>query len=267
MTFNGGLVPILPLTAIKVAPTYPDGVELGHWTPDRPDPYVCEYLGLNGCWQPSEPSEGPPYSHDGHWPKRSKICVVNAHHDPAKDDAPAILGAFAECRSDGHIIFDDTTYHIRTVMNTTGLRDVSIELRGTLKWSDDIFYWLNNSIPIGFQNQTSAWHLGGERIHFFGRGSGTLDGNGQVLLSPATFRRCVQSLMPLGMVRLQPRGLKQTWSTSSSSHYQHETFCHRRSAIYQKPDVVYDGSTLGKSPAARHLHQQHQLGRKDSQNL
>lgn len=68
-------------------------------------------------------------------------------------------------------------------MNTTGLKDVSIELQGTLKWSDDIPYWLNNSMPIGFQNQTSAWHLGGERIHFYGHGKGTLDGNGQVFWS------------------------------------------------------------------------------------
>lgn len=167
----------------RIAPTFPNGVEPGHWTPDRPDPYVCEYLGLNGCWQPSEISEGPPYSHDGKWPKRSKTCVVPSLDDPSGDDAPAIVKAFAECKSDSHIIFEDTTYYVRTVMNTTGLRDVDIELRGTLKWSDDIPYWLTHSLPIGFQNQTSAWHLGGERIHFYGHGKGTLDGNGQVRYS------------------------------------------------------------------------------------
>jgi hypothetical protein len=171
------------LTSILVAPTFPDGVEPGHWTPDRPDPYICEYLGLNGCWHPSELEYGPHYSHDGHWPNRSKTCVVPAGNDPDGDDAPAILGAFADCKTDGHIVFENTTYYVGTVMNTTGLTDVDIEVQGTLLWSDDIYYWLNNSISIGFQNQTSAWHLGGERIHFYGHGYGTLDGNGMVSFS------------------------------------------------------------------------------------
>jgi hypothetical protein len=109
--------------------------------------------------------------------------VVPAGNDPDGDDAPAILGAFADCKTDGHIVFENTTYYVGTVMNTTGLTDVDIEVQGTLLWSDDIYYWLNNSISIGFQNQTSAWHLGGERIHFYGHGYGTLDGNGMVSFS------------------------------------------------------------------------------------
>lgn len=103
-----------------------------------------------------------------------------ALEDPTGDDAPAIVEAFSQCSSDGHIVFEDKMYYVRSVMNTTGLKDVDIELRGTMKWSDDIPYWLSNSMPIGFQNQTSAWHLGGERIHFYGSGRGTMDGNGQV---------------------------------------------------------------------------------------
>lgn len=73
---------------------------------DRPDPYVCECLGMNGCWEPSEPSEGPPYSHDGNWPKRSKTCTVEACGDPNGDDAPKILEAFTDCKEDGHIVFE-----------------------------------------------------------------------------------------------------------------------------------------------------------------
>ncbi|KAK4497820.1 hypothetical protein PRZ48_010474 [Zasmidium cellare] len=146
---------------------------------DRPDPYVCECLGLNGCWAPSEPGTGGPYTHDGNWPKRSKKCKVEACRDPNGDDAPAILRAFDECKEDGHIIFENTTYYIGTVMNTTGLKDVDVEVKGTLLWNTDIDYWLANSLPIGFQNQTSAWHLGGENLHFYGHGYGTLNGNGQ----------------------------------------------------------------------------------------
>jgi len=152
-----------------------------HWTPsDRPDPYVCEYLGENDCWQPSLPGGGAPYSHDGNWPTRSKTCVVQAGGDPNGDDAPAILAAFDDCKSDGHIVFENTTYYVGTVMNTTGLQHVDIEVNGTLLWSDDIEYWLGASLPIGFQNQTSAWFLGGDDVHLYGHGAGTLDGNGQV---------------------------------------------------------------------------------------
>lgn len=38
-------------------------------------------------------------------------------------------------------------------MNTTGLKDVKIDLDGYPLWSDDLEYWLNNSMPIGYQNQ------------------------------------------------------------------------------------------------------------------
>lgn len=51
-------------------------------------------------------------------------------------------------------------------MNTTGLRDVHIEVKGTLLWSTNIDYWLKKSLFLGFQNQTSAWYLGGDGIHF-----------------------------------------------------------------------------------------------------
>lgn len=154
-----------------------------HWTPERHDPYVCEYLGENQCWQSAYPEDdgtGPPYSHDGNFPKRSKTCPIPHQNDPEGDDAPAILAAFEECKEDGHIIFEDATYFIRTVMNTTGLRDVSIEIKGTLLWSTDIHYWRTHSLFFGFQNQTSAWHLGGDGLHVYGHGKGTLDGNGQV---------------------------------------------------------------------------------------
>ncbi|KAJ7054496.1 exo-polygalacturonase [Mycena amicta] len=93
----------------------------------------------------------------------------------AGDDSPAIVEAF-----EAYSILNET-YWIEKVMNTTGLNDAVIDLQGTLLWSaDNITYWLNNSLPIGFQNQTSAWFLGGNNIVFDGHGYGTLDGNGQI---------------------------------------------------------------------------------------
>lgn len=39
-------------------------------------------------------------------------------------------------------------------------------------------YWLNNSLPVGYQNQSTAWILGGNNLKVNGYGYGTLNGNG-----------------------------------------------------------------------------------------
>jgi hypothetical protein len=46
------------------------------------------------------------------------------------------------------------------------------------QWSTDIQYWLNNSLEVGYQNQSTAWILGGDNVRINGHGVGTLDGNG-----------------------------------------------------------------------------------------
>lgn len=110
---------------------------------------------------------------------RRTTCTIPAHGN-GTDDTPAILTASKECGDGGHIIFTpNTTYHIATVMNTTALSDVTIDIHGTLLWSTDLDYWLSNSLSVGYQNQSSAWFLGGSNIHVNGHGIGTLDGNGQ----------------------------------------------------------------------------------------
>jgi galacturan 1,4-alpha-galacturonidase len=101
------------------------------------------------------------------------------------DSAPAIIDAFQRCGHNdvskrGKVIFKNETYHIKSVMNTTGLSNVDIDLSGTLLWDDNIDYWLNNSLPVGYQNQSSAWLFGGDNINWIGHDVGTLDGNGQV---------------------------------------------------------------------------------------
>lgn len=47
-----------------------------------------------------------------------------------------------------------------------------------MQWSTDIQYWLNNSLEVGYQNQSTAWILGGDNVRINGHGVGTLDGNG-----------------------------------------------------------------------------------------
>lgn len=121
----------------------------------------------------------------------ARRCVIPANNN-GTDDSPAIIAAFSECRRDSEIIFKNTTYNIAQVMNITDLDNVKIEVHGTLLWSKDIDYWLQNSLPIGpgpdqdsyppaaYQNQTTAFILGGRNLHVEGFGAGTFDGNGQV---------------------------------------------------------------------------------------
>ncbi|GAV99728.1 pectin lyase-like protein [Lentinula edodes] len=101
----------------------------------------------------------------------------------------AIIDAFERCgrnsasssKSRGRVVFTNTTYTVATVMNTTNLSNLDIDLQGTLSWDNsNLTYWLNNSLPVGYQNQTSAWLFGGEDIRWDGHGHGTLNGNGQV---------------------------------------------------------------------------------------
>ncbi|CAE6417581.1 unnamed protein product, partial [Rhizoctonia solani] len=96
------------------------------------------------------------------------------------DDSQAIVDAFDQCGQNGHVIFQNATYHIERVLNTTGLSNCTVDIQGTLLWGTDIKYWLNNSLPLGYQNQSSAWFLGGTNLNVRGFGRGTFDGNGQV---------------------------------------------------------------------------------------
>ncbi|KAI1205366.1 galacturan 1,4-alpha-galacturonidase B [Annulohypoxylon truncatum] len=107
-----------------------------------------------------------------------KTCVVESHGTNTTDDAPAIVDAFKECGRDGNVIFLPTTYYISSVMNITWLNNVDIDIYGTLLWSTDIQYWLNNSLDVGYQNQSTAFILGGDEVRLNGHGRGTFDGNG-----------------------------------------------------------------------------------------
>lgn len=121
----------------------------------------------------------------------ARRCVIPAKND-GTDDSPAILAAFRDCKRDSEIVFQNTTYNIARVMRVTDLENVKVEVHGTLLWSKDIQYWLENSLPIGpghdqnsyppaaYQNQTTAFILGGKKLHVEGFGYGTFDGNGQV---------------------------------------------------------------------------------------
>ncbi|KAF1964791.1 putative exo-polygalacturonase [Bimuria novae-zelandiae CBS 107.79] len=112
-----------------------------------------------------------------------KVCTVAASGTNKTDDAPAIRSALSKCNNGGRIIFEPTTYYVNSVLNITGLEDVDIDINGKLLvgpvfWSTDIPYWLNHSLPYGYQNQSTAFMLSGNNVRLNGHGVGNLDGNG-----------------------------------------------------------------------------------------
>ena len=58
-------------------------------------------------------------------------CIVEPCRN-GSDDAPRIIEAFEKCGNNGKVVFLNETYHIESVMNTTGLKNCEIDLKGTL---------------------------------------------------------------------------------------------------------------------------------------
>lgn len=119
------------------------------------------------------------------WSKNAKaqgrrLCMVFPNFR-GEDDAPVIMNALnRQCRKDSLVVFPGSTYNIQSNMTTTGMENVSVHQFGRFVWSTNIDYWLSVSMPVGFQNQSTVWYFGGDRITWDGHGVGTLDGNGQV---------------------------------------------------------------------------------------
>ena len=129
--------------------------------------------------------------------KEGRVCTVIPE---GHDDSPSIISAFAQCKKDASVVFLNETYHVERVMSTHGLRNVTVDIKGTLlvclayvlmrcsgilttrseQWGTDTTYWINNSLPLGYQNQSVAWDFGGDDIFWTGHGYGTFNGNGQI---------------------------------------------------------------------------------------
>jgi hypothetical protein len=61
-----------------------------------------------------------------------KSCVVKSGGSNATDDAPAILKAFKKCGHKGRVVFEPTNYYVNSVMNIDWLKDVDVDIYGTL---------------------------------------------------------------------------------------------------------------------------------------
>ncbi|MBE3044298.1 hypothetical protein IMZ48_17365 [Candidatus Bathyarchaeota archaeon] len=61
-----------------------------------------------------------------------KTCVVKGSGTNKTDDAPAVRQAFESCGHGGQVIFEESTFYINSVLNITGLKDVNVDVHGTL---------------------------------------------------------------------------------------------------------------------------------------
>jgi hypothetical protein len=60
-------------------------------------------------------------------------CVIPALKD-GRDDAPAIREAFDKCGKNGKVVFQkDTTYSVQTALQLHNLKNVQVDLLGTLE--------------------------------------------------------------------------------------------------------------------------------------
>ena len=128
---------------------------------------------------------GPP-------PGPRRTCTVETHPN-STDDAPAIIRAFEECGHGGQVVFLNQTYHVNSVMNTTGLEDCEIDLHGTLLVCDC-------SIPI---HCNSSWLI-------FPRFRTVVGHQYHLLAEPLLAHRVPEpdvSVVPRG----RPRSLSRLW--------------------------------------------------------
>lgn len=128
-------------------------------------------------WGPKTP--GQPFPHS---PNRHKTCYVpsSSHSNKHKDvdSAPEIFKAFKNCNRGGRVVLDGT-YTVASPLDLTFLEAVDVVLTGTITFSNDIDYWVENSFKYAFQNSSAFWRFGGKDVNIYGGGHGLLDGNGQ----------------------------------------------------------------------------------------
>ncbi|CAO1612573.1 unnamed protein product [Parajaminaea phylloscopi] len=114
----------------------------------------------------------------------SATCKV-IPHGWGRDDAPQIMAAAQKCGHGGTIELPAPyVYSINSRMDMQLVR-ARLHVHGTLAFSPDLDYWIQNSHRIEFQNQSAAWTLHGHDFVVDGGGwrQGGIDGSGQAWYS------------------------------------------------------------------------------------
>lgn len=154
---------------------------LGHYP--RPEPGLKKNKARSLDFNEKEEEE----EEEGEEEEGKEAVAVMGPRQNRPDDTPQILEAFKQCRQDSTIIIKEGTYQIRQVMNTTDLRNVSIELHDTtFIWSaDNISYWRQRCFSVTYAGRCTAWLFGGRDVSMRGFGKVLFNGNGQTWIDLA----------------------------------------------------------------------------------
>ena len=151
------------------------------WLPLGTAQSILERSTTSATWELDLDASSPKADWEALAKSEGRTCCYINPGESGSDDAKAIASALnEECRSNSLVVLPGQVYHMNSNITTNDMDDVHIHLFGRLLWSTDIDYWLDVSMPVGFQNQSTVWYFGGDDILLDGHGTGTLDGNGQV---------------------------------------------------------------------------------------
>lgn len=106
-----------------------------------------------------------------------KVCFVTPC-GPGKNDARKIKAAFERCNDGGTVVLDKE-YTVCSPLDLRFLKHIDIALTGKITLCPELDYWQENLFRFKFQDVSSWWAWGGEDIHLYGAGTGTIDANGQ----------------------------------------------------------------------------------------
>jgi galacturan 1,4-alpha-galacturonidase len=113
-------------------------------------------------------------------------CIV-IPYGWGRDDSSQILAAVDRCGTNGTIILPAPYVYTISRRMHFKLSRARFEILGTLSFTPDLLYWINNSFRVEFQNQSTAWIVEGHDFTITGGGwgQGGIDGNGQAWMTRA----------------------------------------------------------------------------------
>ncbi|KAF2674888.1 glycoside hydrolase family 28 protein [Microthyrium microscopicum] len=110
--------------------------------------------------------------------KDRKVVTIRASADDKDDVSADFEKGLREANGGGLLhLAKGKTYMIGKKLELDWLKDVYVQLEGTIKFTNDIDYWTKTYVYHPFQKSSAFWRWGGSHIKIFG--GGTMDGNGQ----------------------------------------------------------------------------------------
>jgi hypothetical protein len=90
-------------------------------------------------------------------------------------------------------------------------------------------------MPVGYQNQSTVWYIGGDNVTFDGHGTGTFDGNGQVWYD---FVNGMSNYRSTSKSSIAAPAKKPGREANGVDDLEHAEFSFPGPKVYTKPDVV-----------------------------